>query len=86
MVMVRLARAKLECHFDGHGFLNACAATLDTAPRRFISIRLTYHLEGPEEEHESRIQRALELSRDKYCSVLHSLDPGIEIDLRVVPS
>jgi len=54
------------------------------APRRFLSITLTYELRGPGEEHEARLQRALDLSRDKYCSVLHSLDPGIEVELRVV--
>ncbi len=53
------------------------------APRRFLKITLTYHLRGPEEEHEAKLQRALDLSRDKYCSVLHSLDPNMEIELKV---
>lgn len=52
-------------------------------PRRFLSIRLTYRLSGPGEADEQKLQRAIDLSRDKYCSVLHSLDPEIEFDLRV---
>jgi putative redox protein len=52
-------------------------------PRRFLSIRLTYRLRGPSERDEGRLQRAIALSRDKYCSVLHTLDSGIDFDLRV---
>jgi len=52
-------------------------------PRRFLSIRLTYRLRGPSEEDEGRLQRAIDLSRDKYCSVLHSLASDIDFDLRV---
>jgi uncharacterized OsmC-like protein len=44
---------------------------------------LTYFVRGPGKEDEKKVQRALDLSRDKYCSVLHSLDPAIEIELRV---
>ena len=55
----------------------------ETEPRRFESIRLLYRLSGPGQEHESRLQRAIDLSRDKYCSVLHSLDPSIDIDIQV---
>jgi putative redox protein len=64
--------------------VEAVGVRAESAPRRFLSITLTYELRGPQEEHEARLQRALDLSREKYCSVLHSLDPGIEIELRVV--
>jgi putative redox protein len=63
--------------------VEAVGERAESAPRRFLSITLTYEVRGPGEEHEGRLQRAIELSRDKYCSVLHSLDPGIEIDIRV---
>lgn len=56
---------------------------LDEPPRRFRAIRLTYRLSGPREEDESKVARAIELSREKYCSVLHSLRPDIELDVRV---
>ncbi len=64
--------------------VEAVGERAESVPRRFLSIRLTYKLRGPEEEHEQRLQRAVELSRDKYCSVLHSLDPGIDFDVQVV--
>ncbi|MDA0311018.1 MAG: OsmC family protein [Gemmatimonadetes bacterium] len=55
----------------------------ETEPKKFVSIQLVYRLSGPGEEHEARLQRAIDLSRDKYCSVLHSLDPAINLDIRV---
>lgn len=54
-----------------------------TDPKRYLKIALVYRLAGPSEEHEARLQRAIDLSRDKYCSVLHTLDPEIEFDIRV---
>ena len=56
---------------------------VDTQPRRFVAIRLTYLLAGPGEEHQAKLDRAIQLSKDKYCSVLHSLDPAITVDVRV---
>jgi putative redox protein len=63
--------------------VEAVGVRAEEAPRRFLSVTLTYELRGPEEEHEPRLQRAIDLSRDKYCSVLHSLDPDIQIEIRV---
>lgn len=53
------------------------------APRRFEAIRLRYRLRGPTETDQAKVDRAIQLSRDKYCSVLHSLRPDIDIDVRV---
>jgi putative redox protein len=63
--------------------VNAEGERAETPPRKFVRIRLTYEVKGPLEEHEKRLQNAIDLSRDKYCSVMHSLDPNIEIDIRV---
>lgn len=52
-------------------------------PKRYERIRLVYRVEGPSEEDEPKLQRAVDLSRDKYCSVLHSLRPDIDVDIRV---
>lgn len=52
-------------------------------PRRYTAIRLTYRLAGPEEEHEARLDRAIDLSRRKLCSVLHSLRPDIDVEIEV---
>jgi len=55
----------------------------ETPPRRYVSIEMVYRLGGPEPEHDARLQRAIDLSRDTYCSVLHTLDPDLEIEIRV---
>lgn len=53
-------------------------------PRRFETIRLTYHVRGPSDADEAKLERAVRLSREKYCSVLHTLRPDLELDIRVV--
>ncbi|HSH74726.1 MAG TPA: OsmC family protein [Longimicrobiales bacterium] len=63
--------------------VEAVGERAESAPRRFLNITLTYDVRGPGKEHAKRVRRALDLSRDKYCSVLHSLDPEIEVDLRL---
>lgn len=52
-------------------------------PRRYTAIRLAYGVSGVPEESEEKLQRAVDLSRDKYCSVLHSLRPDVEISIRI---
>lgn len=54
-----------------------------TEPRRFTSVRLVYEVKGPKEEHQARLERAVALSKDKYCSVLHSLQPDIDLDIEI---
>ena len=48
-----------------------------------MCIRDSCHIAGPSDEHKGYVQRALDLSRDKYCSVLHSLSTEIDMDIRV---
>lgn len=55
----------------------------DAEPRRYTSIRLVYRVAGPEEAHTPKLERAVALSRDKYCSVLHTLDPALAVDIRI---
>lgn len=52
-------------------------------PRRFTALRLTYRVRGPEEGDQAKLQRAIDLSRDKYCSVLHTLNPDLDLDIRI---
>jgi putative redox protein len=52
-------------------------------PRRFMALRLEYRVAGPGEEHEAKLERAVALSRDTYCSVLHSLRPDLEVEIRI---
>ena len=53
-------------------------------PRRFLSLRIEVELAGPREEDQSKLERAAQLSRDKYCSVFHTLRPDLPVDLSVV--
>jgi putative redox protein len=46
-----------------------------TDPKRFTSVNLRFTVEG--DVPPDRMQRALDLSREKYCSVWHSLRPDI---------
>jgi putative redox protein len=50
----------------------------DDPPRRFTRFTLIFILGGNVPAHV--VQRAIDLSRDKYCSVWHSLREDIELD------
>lgn len=52
-------------------------------PRWFTAIRLTYVTQGVPEEDVDKLQRAVDLSRDRYCSVLHTLRPDVDVDIRI---
>ena len=47
-------------------------------PRRYIAIHFDYHL-GGEGVDQAKATRAIDLSLEKYCSVIHSLAPDIAI-------
>ena len=46
-------------------------------PRRLVKVALHFHVHGDVPQHV--IERAIALSRDKYCSVWHSLRTDIEL-------
>lgn len=52
-------------------------------PRRFEAVRILFRVDGPGEDDRSRVERALRLSRETYCSVLHTLRSDLELDLSV---
>jgi len=52
-------------------------------PRRYTGVRLTFTAQGVADEDSPRLERALDLSKETYCSVLHSLRPDIELTLRL---
>lgn len=56
----------------------------DGEPRRYVRIRLRYQAEGVPAEAQPQLERAVALSVDRYCSVLHSLRPDIELATEVV--
>jgi putative redox protein len=51
----------------------------EEVPRRFVSIRFAFHLAGPGLD-EAKARRAIDLSLEKYCSVVHSLAPDIAVE------
>ena len=53
-------------------------------PRRFLSIRMVFTVGGISDENEPKLERALALSREKYCSVMHTLRPDLEIATELV--
>lgn len=53
------------------------------APRRYTAVRLVYETEGVDDEDAGKLQRAIDLSRDRYCSVLHTLHPDLELSISV---
>jgi len=52
-------------------------------PRRYVDIHLTFHLAGDGID-ESKARRAIDLSIERYCSVIHSLAPDIPISYDLV--
>jgi putative redox protein len=66
--------------------MEAIGQRAETIPKRFVSLELVYRVKGPSEEDRPKLERAIELSRDKYCSVLHTLDPKIALDIRIEPA
>jgi putative redox protein len=55
------------------------ATRAETEPRRLISARLHFRVFG--DVPASAVERAIALSRDKYCSVWHSLRPDLEFQV-----
>ncbi len=54
------------------------AERAEEPPRRFVSCRLHFRLAGVIEA--SKVERAIALSRETYCSVWHSLRRDIELE------
>ncbi len=53
-------------------------------PHRFTSLRILITVEGPSERDQSKLERAAQLSHDKYCSVFHTLRPDLEVEVSAV--
>jgi putative redox protein len=52
-------------------------------PRRYVAVHYRYHVSG-EGLDRVKAERAVSLSLEKYCSVVHSLAPDIKVTHEVV--
>jgi putative redox protein len=52
-------------------------------PRRLTAVRQTFRTTGVDAADEAKVTRAIDLSREKYCSVLHSLREDIEMSFEL---
>ena len=58
----------------------------DEPPRRFTGLRMKFVVRGKGLS-EKQVKKAIDLSVEKYCSVMHSLDPNmpVETSYQIVP-
>ncbi len=52
-------------------------------PRRFLSLRIGVEVTGAAERDLPKLERAAQLSRDKYCSVFHTLRSDLDVEISV---
>jgi putative redox protein len=55
----------------------------DEPPRRYTALLLKYRVGGVGAADEEKVWRAIELSREKYCSVWHSLREDIALNVEL---
>lgn len=66
---------KMRLTIDGF-FIEIEGMRAENHPRRFTEITITYHING--DLPEDKVVRAIKLSRDTYCTVVHSLNAAIQ--------
>jgi putative redox protein len=54
-----------------------------TPPQYYKAVEIVLHIAGNNLDHK-KVQRAVALSRDKYCSVFNSLRPDLTLNVRYV--
>ena len=53
-------------------------------PRYFTAVRMVFYVSGLDPADRDKIQRAIDLSNEKYCSVYHSLRKDLSFSTRLV--
>lgn len=61
--------------------VEAQGARADEPPRRYTALRLVVRVAGVDPADRPKVERALELSRQKYCSVLFSLRQDVPMEV-----
>lgn len=75
LTKMRVSFAGLEVSVDGD--------RRPAPPRRYTAMRLLYRVTGIAGEDRRSLERAVDLSRNKYCSVLHSLQPDLDLTISI---
>lgn len=52
-------------------------------PQRFTRVQMDVRVRGPSPEDRAKVERAVQLSRDKYCSVFHTLRSDLQVEINV---
>ena len=68
---------KMRVPFTGL-HIEAAGVRREQEPRRYVSIHLEYRVGGAGLD-PAKVRRAIDLSLEKYCSVIHSLAPDIAV-------
>jgi putative redox protein len=55
------------------------AVRADDHPRRLVRVELAFRVHGGVPDDQGKVERAIELSKEKYCSVLHSLREDVTV-------
>jgi putative redox protein len=74
---VVLVLQKMRVPFQGLA-IDAAGVRRETDPKRYVSLHLNYRITGAGVD-PAKARRAIDLSLEKYCSVIHSLAPDIAI-------
>lgn len=61
--------------------ITAEGSRADDPPRRFTALRLIYRVAGVPPSDREKVARAIELSREKYCSVLHTMREDLPVEI-----
>lgn len=63
--------------------VTASGHTQEVHPKKYIAGRLTYRFEG-EGLPLDKLRKAISLSRERYCMVSATLEPGMDIDAELI--
>jgi putative redox protein len=74
---VVLILQKMRVQFS-HFRIEVAGVRREEEPRRYVSIHLDYQISGGTID-PAKVRRAIDLSLEKYCSVIHSLAPDTAI-------
>jgi len=76
--ILKKGRVPVErCHVDVTGH------RAPEPPRRYTAITMVFHISGPTSADRPKVERAVSLSRDTYCSVTHTLRPDLDLTTEI---